>query len=165
MRLIGSKIMAKLCLMFLALIAAPALAFAQTYPSQPIRIVMPYPAGGSGDTVARILGQNMNESMGQPVVVDNRPGGSAVIGSEIVVRAAPDGYTLLLTFDPPHTTLPYILRKVPFDAAKGPFHDISRKIWDGRPKAASNESRIGFASGEISVSAGWGKFGMNRSEV
>ena len=111
----------------LALAAAPALALAQTYPSQPIRIVVPYPAGGAGDIVARNLGQKISESMGQPVLVDNRPGGTSIIGSEIVARAAPDGYTLLLTFDPPYTTLPYILRKVPFDAVKD-FTPVTRVV-------------------------------------
>jgi tripartite-type tricarboxylate transporter receptor subunit TctC len=110
--------MAKFCLMILALVIAPTLGLAQNYPAQPIRMVMPYPPGGAGDVVARNLGQRMSESMGQPVVVDNRSGGTAVIGSEFVARAAPDGYTLLLAFDPPHTTTPYFLHKVPFDAVK-----------------------------------------------
>jgi tripartite-type tricarboxylate transporter receptor subunit TctC len=101
-----------------ALLLAPALAWAQAYPSQPIRIIVPFPAGGGGDTIARPIAQHMSESMGQPVIVDNRAGASAMIGSELVARAAPDGYTLLLTFDPPHNTTPYVAPKVPYDTVK-----------------------------------------------
>jgi len=101
-----------------ALLLAPVLAWAQAYPSQPIRIIVPFPAGGGGDTIARPIAQQMSESMGQPVIVDNRAGASAMIGSEMVARAAPDGYTLLLTFDPPHNTTPYIVQKVPYDTVK-----------------------------------------------
>jgi len=101
-----------------ALLLVPAVALSQAYPSQPIRIIVPFPAGGGGDTIARPLAQRMSESMGQPVLVDNRPGASAIIGSEMVAKAAPDGYTLLLTFDPPHNTTPYITQKVPYDTVK-----------------------------------------------
>jgi tripartite-type tricarboxylate transporter receptor subunit TctC len=101
-----------------AFLLVPVLAWAQAYPSQAIRIIVPFPAGGGGDTIARPIAQRMTESMGQPVLVDNRPGASAIIGSEMVARAAPDGYTLLLTFDPPHNTTPYIAQKVPYDTVK-----------------------------------------------
>jgi tripartite-type tricarboxylate transporter receptor subunit TctC len=78
-----------------ALTTAP-LAWAQAYPSKPIRIVVGYPAGGASDVAARIVGQKLSERMGQPVVIDNRPGSAGNVGAEAVVRAAPDGYTLLL---------------------------------------------------------------------
>ena len=70
---------------------------AQAWPSKPIRIVVPYAAGGAVDTVARITGQKLSERLGQPVLVENKPGGSANIGMDAVARAAPDGYTLLMS--------------------------------------------------------------------
>ena len=71
-------------------------AWAQTYPSRPIRWVVPYPPGGPADILARLIGQPLSESVGVPVVVDNRAGASGNLGTEAVVRAPPDGYTLLL---------------------------------------------------------------------
>lgn len=68
----------------------------QPYPSRLIRIVVPWPAGGTTDIIGRIIGQKLNESLAQPVIIDNRPGASGSVGSEIVARAAPDGYTLLV---------------------------------------------------------------------
>src|SRR5258707_15140054 len=68
---------------------------AQAYPTRPVRIVVPYPAGGGNDIVARLIGQWLSERFGQPFVIENRPGGGSNIGTETVVRAAPDGYTLL----------------------------------------------------------------------
>lgn len=84
-----------------ALLAA-AVAFAlpaaaQTYPVKPIRVVVPFGAGGSADTMARLVGQRFTESWGQPVVVENRTGAAGMIGAEFVARAAPDGYTLMVT--------------------------------------------------------------------
>jgi tripartite-type tricarboxylate transporter receptor subunit TctC len=71
-------------------------AFAQGYPSKPIRIVVPYPPGGFNDTLARTLGQKLTEKWGQPVIVDNRPGGGTTIGTNLAAKSAPDGYTLLI---------------------------------------------------------------------
>jgi tripartite-type tricarboxylate transporter receptor subunit TctC len=70
---------------------------AERYPSKPIRIVVPFTPGGSNDLIGRIIAQKLNEAWGQPVIIDNRPGGGSTIGIEVVVRAAPDGYTLLTT--------------------------------------------------------------------
>ena len=81
-----------------AVVAAPALsrgAWADTYPSRPVRIVVPYPAGIAPDTVTRLVAQGLSEKFGQQFIVDDRPGGASNIGTEIVVRAAADGYTLL----------------------------------------------------------------------
>ena len=78
---------------------APLAGLAQSFPSRPIRIVTPFGPGGGTDVVARSLGELMSKTFGQPVVVENRPGGNSVIASEIVAKAAPDGHTLLLTTD------------------------------------------------------------------
>src|SRR5438445_8973662 len=82
-----------------ACVAATAFALglhAQTYPSRPIRLVVPFPPGGSSDSVARVVVQKFSEGLGQPVVIENRPGVGGLLGSEAVAKAAPDGYTLLL---------------------------------------------------------------------
>lgn len=92
--------------------------FAQDYPSKPIRLVVPYPPGGSTDIVARIIGQKLTESWGQPVVVDNRAGASGMLGSEIVAKAPPDGYTILLIGAGPYVINPSLFAKVPYDSAK-----------------------------------------------
>ena len=82
---------------FLGLALVCAGAGAQTFPAKPLRIVVPYAAGGISDIATRLVAMKMSESMGQPVIVDNRPGASAIIGSNLVAKAAPDGYTLLAT--------------------------------------------------------------------
>ena len=79
-----------------SLVAAPSTAHAQPYPNRPIKIIVPYPAGGAVDIVARTIGQPLAEALKQPVIVDNRPGASANIGMEMVAKATPDGYTLLM---------------------------------------------------------------------
>src|SRR5262245_27652988 len=75
---------------------ASAAANAQTFPTRPVRIIVPYAAGGAVDTVARAVGGKLSDIWAQPVVVENRPGGAANIGTEAAARSAPDGYTLLM---------------------------------------------------------------------
>ena len=92
--------------------------FAASYPDKPIRVVVPYAPGGATDTISRILTQKLSESMGQPVVVDNRPGAGGIIGTGIVARAVPDGYTVLTTALP-HVVNPSLQAKViPFNTAR-----------------------------------------------
>jgi tripartite-type tricarboxylate transporter receptor subunit TctC len=86
-----------------------------TYPMKPIRMVSPYAAGGGSDTLARILGQKLLEAWGQPVVVDNRPGGGGIIGAETVARASPDGYTLLVTPSAVLTINPHLYSSLRYD--------------------------------------------------
>src|SRR6478672_7101499 len=100
----------------LSLIAAttPANSADTNYPTRPIRVIVPYSPGGSSDAVARIVGQKLGETLGQQFVIDNRPGAAGSLGREIVAKAAPDGYTLLVG-DSPHTINVHVLRHVPYD--------------------------------------------------
>jgi tripartite-type tricarboxylate transporter receptor subunit TctC len=99
------------------LVAAPA-ARAQTFPSRNISIVVPYPAGGPVDTVARLIAQAASGPLGQTIVVDNRGGGSGVIGSVAVARAEPDGHTLVLGTNQTHATNESLLKNCPYGAVK-----------------------------------------------
>ena len=93
-------------------------AHAQQYPHKPIRLIVPFPPGQASDVLARTLGAKLAESVGQQVVVDNRAGGASNIGTEIVVHAAPDGYTLLVTNPAPIVVNQWLFAKLPFDPAK-----------------------------------------------
>ena len=93
--------------------ALPAISLAvraQTYPSRPVRFIVPFPPGGPSDVLARIYGQKLSQRWNQPVVVENRIGATGTIGAEAVVRAPPDGYTLLFTFELPITMAPALLK-------------------------------------------------------
>jgi tripartite-type tricarboxylate transporter receptor subunit TctC len=103
---------------------ASSLAFAQTWPvpGKTVRIVLPFPAGGAGtDMMARLIGKKMSDEIGVPVVVDNKPGASTLIGAQEVARAAPDGHTLLYTIVLTHTQNPHLFAKLPYD----PFKDFT----------------------------------------
>lgn len=104
-------------LMLFALLVSAATACAQSYPGKPIRIVVPFAPGGGADIIARILGQKMTENWGQQVVIDNRAGASGNIGAEIVVKAGPDGYTLLMASSALAIN-PSVYKSVPYDAVK-----------------------------------------------
>jgi tripartite-type tricarboxylate transporter receptor subunit TctC len=88
---------------------------AQTYPAKPIRIVVPFPAGGTSDILTRMIGAEITKAWGQQVIADNRPGANGNIGVELLVRAAPDGYTLILMDVGNLTISPSVFRKLPFD--------------------------------------------------
>jgi tripartite-type tricarboxylate transporter receptor subunit TctC len=98
--------------------AAAGSARAETYPSRPVRIVVPYPAGGSNDIIARLLAQKLAERLGQPFVVENRGGAGGNIGAEAVANADADGYTLMVTAPPPLTTNLALYRNLPYDPVK-----------------------------------------------
>lgn len=101
-----------------AILGGAGSAFAQQpYPSKPIRMIVPYPAGGGTDTVGRLIGQRLAESLGQPVVVENKPGASGMLGNDTVAKAPADGYTLLLAI----TALiqsPALYKRTPYDVAR-----------------------------------------------
>ena len=105
---------------FISLIAGlvPALVAAQTYPAKPVRLVVPFPAGGATDIFARVLSQKLGEKLGNAVVVENRPGAGGTIGADLVAKAAPDGYTLLLATSSTHSIGPALNARMPYDAVR-----------------------------------------------
>ena len=112
----------------LTLSIAAAGAIAQVYPSKPIRFIVSTAPGGSPDILARIVAQKLSEQMGQQVIVDNRAGGSGVIGTEIVARAAADGYTLLLATSLNIGAIPVLKKQLPFDAGRD-FAPVTQLAW------------------------------------
>ena len=104
-----------LCVFSLALAASAA--FAQSFPSGPVKLIVPYPPGGATDIIGRAIAQAMTESLGQPVVVDNRPGANGAVGSDVVAKSAPDGYTIGLGGSSTHVLNP-LLYKLAYDPVK-----------------------------------------------
>ncbi|MDB5963740.1 MAG: extra-cytoplasmic solute receptor protein [Polaromonas sp.] len=102
----------------LAVALAPVAALAQGYPNKPIRILVHIPPGGAPDVAARVLGEKLLESTGQPVVIDNRAGANGNIAGEIVARSAPDGYTLMLCVDSQIVINPHVYGRMSFDPMK-----------------------------------------------
>lgn len=106
-----------------ALLLAVAPAMAQVHwPERPIRMIVPFPPGGGTDVLARVVAQHLQAALGQPVAVENRSGGSGVVGSEAVARAAPDGYTLGMTASGPMTILPQMMPNPPYDPIRSFAH-------------------------------------------
>jgi len=99
------------------LLTAGAPALAQTYPARPVRVIIPFPPGGTLDYVGRLLAQKLSAQTGQTFVVDNRAGGNGMIGADIVAKATPDGYTLLFNAST-FTTTPMTVKKAPYDVVK-----------------------------------------------
>jgi len=101
----------------LALAAASTTGFAQTWPSRPVRMVIPFPPGGTLDTIGRLLAQKLGEQTGQSFIVENRAGGNGIIGADVVSKAPADGYTLLFNAST-FTTAPMTMKSVPYDVVK-----------------------------------------------
>ena len=101
----------------IALVSASGWTFAQSYPHKPIRFIVPYGVGGPGDTIGRLLGKQLTESLGQPVVIDNRSGATTIIGTELTAKAPPDGHTLLL-ISTTHAVNPSLFQNLPYDPIK-----------------------------------------------
>ena len=114
-----SLLSALLTALLVAPLLAPAPAQAQAWPTaKPLRLVIPFPAGGATDIIGRMLAQKLSASLGQQVVVDNKPGAGGSIGSDIVAKAAADGYTLLLATSSTHSIGPALNPRLPYDAFK-----------------------------------------------
>jgi tripartite-type tricarboxylate transporter receptor subunit TctC len=111
-------------LMIIGLLAALGIAPAaaqEAYPTRPIHIIVPFPAGGPSDVLTRLMGDRMSADLGQPIVVDNRPGANTVIGAQLVAKAAPDGYTLLMAIDSTLVMNQYLYSHLPYD----PINDFA----------------------------------------
>src|SRR5215831_20713246 len=89
---------------------------AKAYPDKAIRVVVGYSPGGLPDAIARLIGQKLSEHWGRQLVVENKPGANGILGAEIVAKAAPDGYTLLMTDNSTHAIIPFLFAKLPYDA-------------------------------------------------
>jgi tripartite-type tricarboxylate transporter receptor subunit TctC len=118
------KTTSRLAPAMLALAAAlwPAPSLAQDYPTKPVRIVVTFPPGGSSDVTARALSVPLQKNLGQPVVVDNKPGAGGTIAATEIFRAAPDGYNLLMSNTTPISLAPFMLEPQPYDSIKGFTH-------------------------------------------
>src|SRR4030088_1559509 len=111
----NTRLIALALLSGLATSPATAQERADAFPTRAIKIVVPFPAGGPSDVLARMIGQKMSEDWGQPVVIENRPGANTVIGAQIVKAAAADGYTLLMAIDSTLTMNQFLYRTPPYD--------------------------------------------------
>ena len=111
----------------LALACFAAAAQAQTYPDRPIRLIAPFPAGGLADVLARAVGDEMTKSLGQPVIVENRAGAGGNTGADAVAKAAPDGYTLLMSSAGILTANPFLYAKMPFDVGDRVHPGLQRR--------------------------------------
>jgi tripartite-type tricarboxylate transporter receptor subunit TctC len=114
------KLLPALVVGMLAL-AGAALAQEPSYPNRPIRIIVPFPAGGPSDIVARLLGQRLSEGWGQPVVIENRPGANTLIGAQAAAKAAPDGYSLFMAIDSTLVMNQFLYKSLPYD----PINDFA----------------------------------------
>ena len=109
---------AKVLFAMLAMVFAVCAAAQPAYPNKPVRFIVPYAAGGSVDPVARLFTVRLNETLGQPMIVDFRPGGNTIIGSEVVAKAAPDGYTFLVMTVANHAINALLIPNLPYDSVK-----------------------------------------------
>ena len=151
-------------------------AHAQSYPSKPVRMIVPFAAGGPTDLFARVIAQKLSELWGQQVIIDNRPGASAIIGAEVASKAAPDGYTILMATSTSHAANVSLFSKLPYDPVKDfapislmgstpfilvvhpsvPAHSVKELV----ALAKSRPGQLNFAGGSSSAQAGGELFKM-----
>jgi tripartite-type tricarboxylate transporter receptor subunit TctC len=133
------------------LVAAPV--SAQTgYPSRPVTLVVPFGAGSGTDVMARTLADELSKKLGQPVIIDNRPGGSSIPAAEFVARAAPDGYTLFMGGNTTHSANPHLFKELRYDPLKD-FTPISRLATAGAVLVVSPKSEFNSVSDIVKLAA------------
>jgi tripartite-type tricarboxylate transporter receptor subunit TctC len=149
-------------LLFSLLIVAPQAALAQAWPAKPIRILVPFPPGGGVDITARAIAHELSGQLGQPAIVENRPGAGGNVAAHEVARAAPDGHTLFLTLNALHAISPHLYAKLPFDAMRDftfitplvSFHNVlvvnpaspAKSVQDVIEAAKRDPGKLTFAS-------------------
>ena len=114
-------------LFFVALVLMVGTGAAQEYPDRPIRFIVPFAPGGGSDVVARTISERLGRQLGQPVLVENKPGAGATVGADFVAKSAPDGYTILYGTPGPQIVNPYLMKKLPYDPAND-FAPITRLV-------------------------------------
>ena len=141
---------------------------AQSYPAKPVRIIEPYPPGGVLDSLVRAVAQKLGDNLGQPFVVDNRPGANSIIGMDACAKATADGYTICMTTNDSVSLNPFLYEKMPFDAAKD-LAPVQRLAWvDGvivaPPSFPAKNFRDALALAKQKPGAfTWGSFGAGSS--
>jgi tripartite-type tricarboxylate transporter receptor subunit TctC len=161
----GRKLAGIALALLTAATVAPAIAqdAAKDYPNRPIRIVVPFPAGGPADVATRLLGQKLTEDWGQPVIVENRAGGNTVIGAQHVATAAPDGYTLLMAIDSTLVMNQFLYKSLPYDPLNdfAPITTTTKTVSvlavlaDGGPESAKELiAKAKAAPGKLNYGAG-----------
>jgi len=158
----------------LAVLAAAAFTFAaqaQTYPARPVKLVVPFPAGSATDQVARLVGQQLQEALKQPFIVENKPGAQGAIAAAEVARAAPDGYTLLVTTNTPQAANVSLFKKLAYDPVKdfapiarigttsfmlmlkadSPIRDLKELLADARAKPGKLSAGYGSSGSQVSL--------------
>ena len=115
MKMLASR---TLVAVLVALGVAPAAHAQAPYPAKPVKIIVPYPAGGYYDVASRVLGQKFSEALGQPFVIENRPGANAIVGTEMTAKSAPDGYTIMMGGIGPHAINSSLYPKLSYDPVK-----------------------------------------------
>src|SRR4051812_40880682 len=118
LRKIVSRLVASLATAIVAPVIVPDTAIADTYPSRPIRWIVAYPPGGTSDIIVRLVAPELSKRLGQYVVIENRAGGAAIIGTNIAAKAAPDGYTLSVGYITTQAIHPSLMKSLPYDPIK-----------------------------------------------
>src|SRR5688500_13032448 len=126
------------CVLSVAALLASAAAWSQAYPAKPVRIIVPFSPGGVTANSARVIAEPLAARMGQQVIIENRPGASGNIGTQLVAQAAPDGHTLVLGFDGTMVINPHVFAKLPFDTLRD-FAPVT-KLGDGALLLVSHPS-------------------------
>lgn len=159
---------ARLILSLLTGLCAAGAAFAQAYPSKPIRMIVPWPPGGGVDTSARLISQPLSERLGQPIVIENRPGAAGNLGTELFTKEKPDGYTLLMGSLSPNAVNPHLYARLGFDPIKDfafvarvyvvpsfvvvPAASPSNSVQELVARAKANPGKLNFGSGGVGSS-------------